>query len=135
MKPISNDFRHLCEFVGLDMEMSFQYHYHEVLDTIGDMFTEMFKGLRDNFAKEIEAVCQQYPMEPFKFLDPPLRLEYAEGVAMLKQAGKVWTFWETHKIWKNLPYGFDKSADLLSKYQNHKADFFKLCVLFKMSEL
>ena len=70
--------------------MSFQYHYHEVLDTIGDMFTEMFKGLRDNFAKEIEAVCQQYPMEPFKFLDPPLRLEYAEGVAMLKQAGNVW---------------------------------------------
>ena len=71
------------------MEMSFQYHYHEVLDTIGDMFTEMFKGLRDGFAKEIEAVCQQYPMEPFKFLDPPLRLEYAEGVAMLKQAGNV----------------------------------------------
>jgi len=83
----SNTHRHLCEFVGLDMEMSFQYHYHEVLDTIGGMFTEMFKGLRDNFAKEIEAVCQQYPMEPFKFLDPPLRLEYAEGVAMLKQAG------------------------------------------------
>ena len=48
---------------------------------------------------------------------------------------KVWTFWETHKIWKNLPYGFDKSADLLSKCQNHKADFFKLCVLFKKSEL
>jgi aspartyl/asparaginyl-tRNA synthetase len=91
-KPISNDFRHLCEFVGLDMEMSFQYHYHEVLDTIGDMFTEMFKGLRDNFAKEIEAVCQQYPMEPFKFLDPPLRLEYAEGVAMLKQAGNFCSF-------------------------------------------
>ena len=48
---------------------------------------------------------------------------------------KVWTFWETHKIWKNLPYGFDKSADLLSKRQNHKADFFKLCVVFKQSEL
>ena len=48
---------------------------------------------------------------------------------------KVWTFWETHEIWKNLPYGFDKSADLLSKRQNHKADFFKLCVLFKKSEL
>ena len=77
--------------------MSFQYHYHEVLDTIGGMFTEMFKGLRDNFAKEIEAVCQQYPMEPFKFLDPPLRLEYAEGVAMLKQAGNV-------SLWLRLNY-------------------------------
>ena len=39
------------------------------------------------------------------------------------------------KFEKNLPYGFDKSADLLSKCQNHKADFFKLCVLFKKSEL
>ena len=49
-------------------------------------------------------------------------------------AGKVRTF-EKRKIWKNTPYGFDKSADLLSKYQIHKADFFKLCVLLKNSEL
>ena len=48
---------------------------------------------------------------------------------------KVRTSWETHKIWKNLPHGFDKSADLLSKRQNHEEDFFKLCVLLKKSEL
>ena len=28
---------------------------------------------------------------------------------------KVRTFWEAHKIWKNLPYGFEKSADLLQR--------------------
>ena len=39
------------------------------------------------------------------------------------------------KFDKNLPYGFDKSADLLSKRQNHEEDFFKSCVLFKKSEL
>lgn len=43
----SNTHRHLTEFVGLDLEMAFKYHYHEVLDTIGNSFTEMFKGLRD----------------------------------------------------------------------------------------
>ena len=48
---------------------------------------------------------------------------------------KVRTFRETHKILKNLPRGFDKSADLLSKHQNHEEDFFKLCVLLKKSEL
>ena len=48
---------------------------------------------------------------------------------------KVRTFCETHKIWKNLPHGFDKSADLLSKRQNHEEDFFKLYVLLKKSEL
>lgn len=41
----SNTHRHLTEFVGLDLEMAFKYHYHEVVDTIGSMFTEMFKGL------------------------------------------------------------------------------------------
>ena len=39
---------------------------------------------------------------------------------------KVRTFWETQKIWKNLPHGFDKSADLLSKRQNHEEDFFQI---------
>ena len=48
---------------------------------------------------------------------------------------KVRTFWETHKIWKNHLYGFDLSADILSKHQNHEEDFFKLCVLLKKSEL
>ena len=26
----SNTHRHLTEFVGLDLEMAFKYHYHEV---------------------------------------------------------------------------------------------------------
>lgn len=83
----SNTHRHLTEFVGLDLEMAFKYHYHEVLNTIGDTFTKMFKGLRDNYAKEIDAVSQQYKVEPFKFLEPPLKLEFYQGVAMLREAG------------------------------------------------
>lgn len=43
----SNTHRHLTEFVGLDLEMAFKYHYHEVLFTIGNTFTDIFKGLRD----------------------------------------------------------------------------------------
>ena len=42
---------------------------------------------------------------------------------------------EKHKIWKNLPHGFDKSADLLNKRQNHEEDFFKLCVLLRKCKL
>uniref|UniRef100_A0A182Q122 Aspartate--tRNA ligase, cytoplasmic n=1 Tax=Anopheles farauti TaxID=69004 RepID=A0A182Q122_9DIPT len=83
----SNTHRHLTEFVGLDLEMAFKYHYHEVLDTIGNTFTEIFKGLRDNYAKEIAAVGQQFNVEPFKFLEPPLKLEFAQAVAMLREAG------------------------------------------------
>nr|CAD7404617.1 unnamed protein product [Timema cristinae] len=83
----SNTHRHLTEFVGLDLEMAFKYHYHEVLETIGDTFTRIFKGLRDQFSDEIATVGQQFSVEPFKFLDPPLRLEFPVGLAMLREAG------------------------------------------------
>lgn len=101
----SNTHRHLTEFVGLDLEMAFKYHYHEVLDTIGNTFTEMFKGLRDkwvesfkiwwifdwfftsSYAAEIAAVGQQYNVEAFKFLEPPLKLEFHQAVSMLREAG------------------------------------------------
>lgn len=43
----SNTHRHLTEFVGLDLEMAFNYHYHEVVNTIGDLFTQIFKGLAE----------------------------------------------------------------------------------------
>jgi len=66
----SNTHRHLCEFVGLDMEMAFNYHYHEVVETIGNMFVEIFKGLQKEFATEIQTVGKQFPAEPFKFLEP-----------------------------------------------------------------
>lgn len=32
-------------------------------------------------------VNKQFPSEPFKFLEPTLRLEYTEAVAMLHEAG------------------------------------------------
>ncbi len=49
----SNTHRHLTEFVGLDLEMAFSYHYHEVVDTIGDLFTQIFKGLAERLVQFI----------------------------------------------------------------------------------
>uniref|UniRef100_A0A8C7TS61 Aspartate--tRNA ligase, cytoplasmic n=1 Tax=Oncorhynchus mykiss TaxID=8022 RepID=A0A8C7TS61_ONCMY len=83
----SNTHRHLTEFVGLDIELAFNYHYHEVIESITDTMVQIFKGLRDKFQTEIQTVGKQYPSEPFKFLEPTLRLEYSEGVAMLREAG------------------------------------------------
>ncbi|MGL4341032.1 MAG: hypothetical protein ACRCSZ_01220 [Lactococcus lactis] len=42
----------------------------------------------DSYAAEIAAIGQQYNVEPFKFLDPPLRLEFSQAIEMLKSAGK-----------------------------------------------
>lgn len=83
----SNTHRHLTEFVGLDLEMAFKFHYHEVVDTIAETFTEMFRGLQEQFADEIAAVGQQFAVEPFQFLDPPLRLEFDQGRKLLAEVG------------------------------------------------
>lgn len=83
----SNTHRHLTEFVGLDLEMAFKFHYHEVVEVIGDMFVHIFKNLRDNLQEEIETVGRQYKSEPFKFLEPSLVLTYKEGVRLLQDNG------------------------------------------------
>lgn len=83
----SNTHRHLTEFVGLDLEMAFKFHYHEVIEVIGDMFVHIFKNLRDNLQEEIETVGRQYKSEPFKFLEPSLVLTYKEGVRLLRDNG------------------------------------------------
>jgi len=83
----SNTHRHLCEFVGLDMEMAFRYHYHEVVKQIGSTFIDIFRGLRDQYSKEIETVYRQFPNSEFEFCDPPLILNFSEGVKMLQESG------------------------------------------------
>ncbi|XP_022804646.1 aspartate--tRNA ligase, cytoplasmic-like [Stylophora pistillata] len=83
----SNTHRHLTEFIGLDIEMTFMEHYHEVIDVIGQTFVHIFKGLRDRYAEDIAKVQKQYPSVPFKFLEPSLVLNYREGVDMLREAG------------------------------------------------
>ncbi|VDD83401.1 unnamed protein product [Mesocestoides corti] len=83
----SNTHRHMCEFVGLDLEVAFKTHYHEVVDLIADMFVNIFKGLQRDYAVEIETINKQYKAEPFRFIEPTLKLEFAEGIKMLREAG------------------------------------------------
>jgi aspartyl/asparaginyl-tRNA synthetase len=53
--------RHLTEFVGLDLEMTFEEHYHEVLELIEEMFMYIFKGFKERYSKEIETVRYGFP--------------------------------------------------------------------------
>ncbi|KAH9295328.1 hypothetical protein KI387_038916 [Taxus chinensis] len=80
--------RHLCEFTGLDLEMEIKEHYFEVLDILDKLFVSIFDGLNEKCKKELYAIDQQYPFEPLKYLKKTLRLTFAEGVQMLKDAGK-----------------------------------------------
>lgn len=77
----------MTEFIGLDLEMAFDEHYHEVLDLLGELFVSIFKGLEQKYAPEILAVQRQYPFEDFEYLDKTLVLNYIDAVKMLREAG------------------------------------------------
>lgn len=83
----SNTHRHLCEFTGLDLEMTFKEHYSEVLDVLDELFKFIFKGLSERCKKEIDIFHQQYPAEPFTWIEETPRLSFSEGVQMLREAG------------------------------------------------
>ena len=83
----SNTNRHLCEFTGLDMEMTIKEHYFEVLDMLAGMFCYIFENLEKRFKKELNIVNEQYPFETFKCKTPVVKIHFKEGVKMLHAAG------------------------------------------------
>jgi len=83
----SNTRRHLCEFTGLDFEMTIHEHYDEVLEVMSEMFIYVFDGLNERCKDEIERVREQHPFEDLQYLRPTLKLTYAEGCALLREAG------------------------------------------------
>eukprot|EP00592_Proboscia_alata_P006917 CAMPEP_0194360086 /NCGR_PEP_ID=MMETSP0174-20130528/7386_1 /TAXON_ID=216777 /ORGANISM="Proboscia alata, Strain PI-D3" /LENGTH=613 /DNA_ID=CAMNT_0039131371 /DNA_START=79 /DNA_END=1920 /DNA_ORIENTATION=- len=83
----SNTRRHLCEFTGFDLEMAISEHYDEVLQVFSDLFIHIFDGLNTRCAAEIERVREQHPFEDLKYLRPTLKITYAEGCALLREAG------------------------------------------------
>ena len=92
------------------------FSFLALLNYIGSL--NRFELKFNNFGKRT-ALSLKYLFSPSKQLSG--RVSFFFCISL-----KVQTFWETHKIWKNLPHGFDKSADLLSKQQNHEEDFFQI---------
>lgn len=85
----SNTHRHMTEFVGLDLETSFEEHYHEVLDLLSDLFVFIFTELKARYSKEIAIVRKQFPVEEFKLPKDGkmVRLHFKEGIELLRTKG------------------------------------------------
>jgi len=50
--------RHMTEFMGMDLEMTINEHYFEVLDVIGDMFFHIFKNLNTRFKVLLDTISE-----------------------------------------------------------------------------
>ncbi|CAH6723363.1 asparagine--tRNA ligase, cytoplasmic [[Candida] jaroonii] len=86
----SNTHRHMTEFTGLDLEMTFEEHYHEVLDHLEELFIYIFTNLKTRYGNEIATVRKQYPVEEFLLPEDGkmVRLHFKDGIEMLRAAGK-----------------------------------------------
>jgi aspartyl-tRNA synthetase len=86
----SNTHRHLTEFIGLDLEMTIEEHYHEVVELLDGLFLSIFRGLREKYKNEIQAVGKQFPVEDFKWREGPegtLKLTFKQAIDMLVEDG------------------------------------------------
>ncbi|ODV94718.1 hypothetical protein PACTADRAFT_85938 [Pachysolen tannophilus NRRL Y-2460] len=86
----SNTHRHLTEFTGLDLEMTFEEHYDEAVDLLADLFVFIFTELKKRYAKEIALVRKQFPVEEFKIPEngKMVRIPFKEGIKLLRENGK-----------------------------------------------
>ncbi|KAH6677674.1 aspartyl-tRNA synthetase-like protein [Halenospora varia] len=85
----SNTPRHMTEFIGLDLEMEIEEHYHEVMHMLEGVLLHIFKSLAKNQREEIELVRSVYPSEEFLLPEEgkEVRLTFAEGQALLRTEG------------------------------------------------
>ena len=75
----------MTEFVGLDLEMAFEEHYHETLEILDELLVFVFSELKNRFSIEINTVKKQYPCTNFEFLPKTLRLEFKDAVKLLRE--------------------------------------------------
>jgi len=86
----SNTHRHMTEFIGLDLEMAIEEHYHEVMELLDGMLKNIFRGLRGKYKKEIEVIQNQFPADDFKWREGPegtLKLTFKEAIDILVEDG------------------------------------------------
>jgi ergosteryl-3beta-O-L-aspartate synthase len=83
----SNTHRHLTEYTGLDLEMTIDENYHEVLTMIDNTFKHIFKGLYSRYRHEIEVVKEAFPHEDLVWLDKTPVIPFAQGIRLLNESG------------------------------------------------
>ncbi|KAG8406954.1 aspartate--tRNA ligase dps1 [Metarhizium acridum] len=82
----SNTHRHLTEYTGLDIEMSIEHDYHEVICIIDEFLKNVFTSVYA--MPEVKEVQKRWPSKEFKWLDETLILNFEDGIQMLRDDGR-----------------------------------------------
>ena len=82
--------RHLCEFIGLDLEMTINPNqtYKEVQYMLWNLLTYIFDCLKQNYQQELEYIKEKTHFEYPDFPKDPLIINFKEVIRLLKEDGK-----------------------------------------------
>lgn len=83
----SNTHRHLTEYTGLDLEMTIEEDYTEMLDIVDGMFKSLWKTVYEKFGHMMPILEARFGHEKLVWLEETPRIKFVEGVKMLKEAG------------------------------------------------
>jgi aspartyl-tRNA synthetase len=83
----SQSHRHLCEFIGLDVEMEIMKDYYEVIETLWNVLDYIFTGLKVRYAKEYKYIMENHKFDEIIYPKKPLIISFVDGVKMLNDAG------------------------------------------------
>ena len=94
----TNTHRHLTEYIGLDLEVAIEEHYHEVMELLDGMLLSIFRELRGNFGKEIKVIREQFPADEFTWREGPegtLKLTFAKRTSSWSRMVSLGSLWRT----------------------------------------
>jgi len=83
--------RHMCEFTGLDFEMTISPNrdYREVQEMVWNMLVYIFDNLKASNMDEILCVKDKIPSEDIIYPRDPLIIKFSDCVEMLREDGKT----------------------------------------------
>jgi nondiscriminating aspartyl-tRNA synthetase len=81
--------RHLCEYIGLDLEMTIRpdKNYHEILHLMWKLLKYIVTSIYENNTEELEYIRTKLPFVDVVIPDEVLIIDFCDGVDMLLESG------------------------------------------------
>jgi aspartyl-tRNA synthetase len=81
--------RHLCEFIGLDVEMALTTgkDYYELINMLWNILSYIFDNLKTKYAEQLNYVKTVHKYDDLIYSKEPLIVNFKDGVKYLQDAG------------------------------------------------
>lgn len=126
--------RHLCEFVGLDVEYAITPNntYEEIFNIIWDLILNIVAKIKTDFAKEYQYIKHNHNFEELIIPKFPVIINFQEGVKLLSEQGFHQNILDDlsteneRNLAKIIKNKFDTDLFILDKYPTSARPFYTL---------